>query len=237
MIRVIYSEKKLYIPTGETIFQYNNKGGTPNISVASDGGTRSLADWLQYINGIVTAITNYDLFSEEYAYFVVNNSSYPSFKARFMYDRLAKMFGVTNTETLTQVNGKLYAKRWGSCRLLFEDNFRIGSEANQEEPLEYEGGYSADGRVYQPSFDTKCIIFNCKLTNLSDLQVMEALRFFNFLGSNTNCAFSSSAAPDRFTSLGLAYNNFQMMKNKSFIDKGKLFNLNDISFKMIWRLY
>lgn len=236
MIRVIYSEKKLYIPYGETIFKYNNTGGIPNINITSDGGTKSLADWLQYINGLVTAITNYDIFSGEYAYFVINNSSYPSFKARFIYEKLAKMFGVNVNEILTQYNGKLLAKRWGNCRLLFEDDFRIGSEASQEEPLEYEGAYSAYGRTYQPSFQTKCIAFNCKLTNLTDLQTMEALRFFNFLGSNTNCAFSSSAAPDRFTSLGLAYNNFQMMKNKSFIDKGKLFNLNDISFKMIWRI-
>ena len=203
MIRVIYSEKAMYIPYGETIFQYNNTGGTPNISITSDGGTRSLADWLQYINSSVTAITGYNLFLGEYAYFVVNSVSYPSFKARFVYEKLAKMFGVNNNEILTQYNGKLTAKRWGNCRLLFEDDYRIGSEATQQEPLEYEGSYSADGRVYQPSFQTKCVVFDCKLTNLTDLQTLEALRFFNFLGSNTNCAFSSSAAPDRFTSIGL----------------------------------
>ena len=237
MIRVIYSERKLYIPQGELIFQYNNTGGTPNISILSDGGTKTLADWLQFINSAVTAITNYDLFSEEFAYFVVNNSSYPGFKARFMYDKLSKMFGVTVSEILTQVNGKLYAKKYGSCRLLFEDDYRLGNEATQEEPFEYEGAYTADGRVYQASFETKCIVFNCKVTNLTDLQAMEALRFFNFLGSNTPCRFKDkSTAPDRFTSIGLSYNNFQIMKNKSFLDKGKMFNISDISFKMVWRI-
>lgn len=235
MIRVILSNRFIFIPVGEVIFKYSTNSGATYNNVVSDGYWRTFKSWMDYINSAVAAITGYDLFTYEFTELTVNTATYPNFKAKIPVGRFAKIFGINPNEEMIPVNGKIYSKRWGLCRILFEDNYRIGNEVTLDEPLEYEGAYSGSGKSYQPSFYTKCIPFSVKLSNLTDRQAMDAVMFFNFIGSNTNCEFLNTATtPERFIELGLTYNNFQLMKTKSFLDKGKLFNTNDISFKMIW---